>query len=110
MYGSLEKIFPDQFNRSKEYNYWEKIKRRAILVVEDTLQPDEDKAKMIDEINKWIVSQIKPKDVAKEEMLLEKNYEELCILLGKHTSQPVKRMTVFEYYTLLSLIKQKKLQ
>jgi hypothetical protein len=81
-----------------------------MLVVDDTLQPDADKHAMIEEINRWIVSQIKPKDVAKEEMLLEKNYEELCILLGKHTNQMVKRMTVFEYYTLLSLIKQKKIQ
>jgi hypothetical protein len=81
-----------------------------MLVVDDTLQPDADKHAMIEEINRWIVSQIKPKDVAKEEMLLEKNYEELCILLGKHTNQQVKQMTVFEYYTLLSLIKQKKIQ
>lgn len=103
-------MFPDQFNRSNEYNYWEKIKQRSILLVDETLQPSEEKKVQIDEINRWIVTQIKPKDVSKEEMTIEKNYEELCILLGKHTNQPVKQMTVFEYYTLLSLIKSKKIQ
>lgn len=81
-----------------------------MLVVDDTLEPDTDKHNKIEEINRWIVTQIKPKNVSKEEMMLEKNYEELCILLGKHTNKEVKRMTVFEYYTLLSLIKQKKIQ
>jgi hypothetical protein len=79
-------------------------------MVEETLHPDPQKLIEIEEINRWIVSQIKPKDVTKEEMTMEKNYEELCLLLGKHTNLPVKSMTVFEYYTLLSLIKQKKIQ
>ena len=110
MYANLESVFPEHFNRSSEYNYYSKIKQRAILLSETVLAPTDEKEKEIEEINEWIVKQIKPKAIEKEEKALEKNYEELCILLSKHTNIPVKKMTVFEYYTLLDLIKKKKIQ
>jgi hypothetical protein len=79
-------------------------------MVDAAITGDEQKEAEIEEINRWIQGQIKPRDVAREEVTVEKNYEELCLMLGKHTNQPVKKMTVFEFYTLLQLIKNKKIQ
>lgn len=74
------------------------------------LTGDHSKQSKVDEIDKWMITQIKPKNVTKDEMQMEKSYEEMCLLLSKHSTVPVKKMTVYEFYTLMSLIKQKKLQ
>jgi len=65
----------------------------------------------IKKIEKYFVSQIKPKDFttsANVELKLERDFEKLCIVLEKHTNRDVKRLTVKEFYALLSYIKEQK--
>lgn len=80
------------------------------MIGENAIEPNDERLSKIEEINKWIVTQIKPKDVTREEREMDRSYEEVCLLLARHTNKEVKRMTVFEFYTLLHLIKQKKIQ
>jgi hypothetical protein len=60
-------------------------------------------------VDEWIASQIRPKDITRSERSIEQGFEEMCLLIQKNTSAKVKEMTVIEFYTMLSLIKKKKI-
>lgn len=102
-------MFPSQFSRSEEYNYFSKLKELAILTGENAIEQNDEKQKKIDEIKRWMQAQIRPKDVSRAEIEMERSNEEMCLIIRKHANVNVKEMTVFEFYTLLDLMKNKKL-
>lgn len=76
----------------------------AQSVIDDIPRDDE-----IKRIEQYFVNQIKPKEFTGPgslELKIERDYEKLCIVLEKHTTRDVKRMTVKEFYALLSYIKE----
>lgn len=102
-------MFPAHFSRAEEYNYYSKLKEQAILKGENILNPSDEKQKKIEEIQRWLQAQIRPKDVSNAEMNMERTFEEMCIVIRKHANVNIKDMTVYEFYTLLDLMKNKKL-
>ena len=102
-------MFPAHYSRAEEYNYYAKLKEQSIAIGENTLNPNERWEQKIAEINAWLKSQIRPKDVARVEIEMERSFEEMCIVIRKHTNMNVKEMNVYEFYTLLDLMKNKKL-
>ena len=47
--------------------------------------------------------------MGKAELDMIRNFEEMCILIQKNNSVVAKDMTVMEFYSMLALIKKKKL-
>lgn len=71
------------------------------------LSGDDDHQQDIDAIDRWIKSQIRPRNLIKAETEMIKSFEELCLLIQKHGNVKAKEMTVVEFYTMLSLVKKK---
>lgn len=63
----------------------------------------------IESIDRYLKTQINPKDMGKAELDMIRNFEEMCILIQKNNSVVAKDMTVMEFYSMLALIKKKKL-
>jgi pectate lyase len=55
------------------------------------------------------VSQIRPRDISKSELEMIKNFEEMCLLIQKEGNVIAKNMTIMEFYTMMSLVKKKKI-
>lgn len=106
----INRVFPDRSNTGAENNYYEKIKKRQILIVEQIRDWDFEKNKEeIESIDRYLKTQINPKDMGKAELDMIRNFEEMCILIQKNNSVVAKDMTVMEFYSMLALIKKKKL-
>ncbi|MCK9220200.1 MAG: hypothetical protein M0P47_09150 [Bacteroidales bacterium] len=63
----------------------------------------------IEAINKWLASQVRPRDVAKAELEMIRSFEEMCLMIQKEGNVVAKNMTVMEFYTMISLVKKKKI-
>lgn len=75
----------------------------------DSVLEDKDYSEEIKKHERYFVSQIKPKEFmggASVELKIERDFEKLCIVLEKHTTRNVKKLTVREFYALLSHIKE----
>ena len=92
-----------------ETNYYEKIKQRTILIGEQIIEDDEHNKESIEEINRWLAGQIRPRDLVKAELDMIKSFEEMCVIIQKEGHGRVKDMTVMEFYTVIGLIKKKKI-
>ncbi len=90
-------------------NYYEKIKQRNILIGEQLIADDEHNKEQIDEINRWLAGQVRPRDLAKVELEMIRSFEEMCIMITKEGNVKAKEMTVIEFYTMIGLIKKKKI-
>lgn len=58
---------------------------------------------------RYFVSLLRPKEFIGQqsvELKVERDFEKLCIVLEKHTTRDVKRLTVREFYALLAYIKE----
>jgi len=80
----------------------------AQTVIDDIPRDDE-----IKKLERYFVSQIKPKEFTGSgsvELKIERDFEKLVIVMEKHTTRNVKQMTVKEFYALLNHIKETKPQ
>jgi len=80
------------------------VKRLAIAELDKIINPDIDIIDKIEKSNRFFASLINPKDFAGAgnfEIAYEKEFETNCIRLAEYTKQPVKTLTVKEYFSLL---------
>lgn len=102
----LQDLDQDIFNKS-DLIFYDKLRSKTSLELQQIL--GEDVSKGIDILDKWFTDQINPIDLKTFEANYEKEFEEICFLLSKHTNKPVKELSVVEFYTIiLHLKKQKK--
>ena len=92
------------------HNYWRQQKQRVIYQLRE-ISEGKDYSAEIDKIDASSRRTMKIKNFygnKSEEVKYEKDFEVNCIVLAQHVNQPVKTLTVKEYFNLLKYVKDKK--
>jgi len=104
----LDLFFPDIFDNSRTKEYYLKLKERALKKLEGIIE-NKDNNKDIDEIDKNIFQMFKPKKFFgkdSEEILYQKKFEEMCLMISKNLNINAKSMTVIEFYSAFEMLKK----
>lgn len=105
--NELEVYFPGDFIDSREKEVYDKLKNRALLVL-DAIVNDIDNAEQIKAIDTAMFSKYSPKiyDGSNSiEIKYDKQFESTCLLIAQKTSMDAKKMTVLQFYNALDNIK-----
>ena len=104
----LETYFPGDFVSPKEKEAYDKLKRRAFLVL-DTIINDTDNAEQIEMIDTMMLGLYTPKSFTGSESVevkYNKQFESTCLLIAQKTNMDAKKMTVLQFYSAVENIKQ----
>jgi len=95
---------------SDEKIYQAHLKKYCNAILGEIID-DVDRSEEIQRHERYFVSLLKPKDFTGQqsvELKVERDFERLSIILEKHTTREVKKLTVKEFYALISHLKEKK--
>lgn len=104
----LNTYFPEFFDSAKEKEAYDKLKQRALLVLDGIIN-DKKNTQEIAEIDDYLLSLSKPKQfigTKSTEVLYNKQFENMCILIAQKTNLNPKILTVLEFYTTLDQLKK----
>lgn len=104
----LELFFPGKFESAEIKEYFDKLKERTNLQL-DQITNKTDNSKKIKAIDDYLLMFTKPSSfVGKDsaEISFEKNFEDLCLFIKKQLNQDAKTMTVLSFYNALEYIKK----
>lgn len=109
----LELYFPSEFDSAKEKEAYSKLKSRTLLQLKELID-DNDYAKNIAEIDKFLFSLHRPKNFIgkdSDEIRYDKQFESACMMISQKTGLNAKQMTVLEFYnTLVNIQKQAEIE
>jgi len=109
----LELYFPSEFDSAKEKEAYSKLKSRTLLQLKELID-DNDYAKNIAEIDKFLFSLHRPKSFIgkdSDEIRYDKQFESACMMISQKTGLNAKQMTVLEFYnTLVNIQKQAEIE
>lgn len=103
-------LYPDVYNNAGEKVHQAHLKKHIYLLTQSVID-DIDRTDEIKKSEKYFISQLKPKEFmgdASVELKIERDFEKLCIILEKHSTREIKKLTVKEFYALLHYIKENK--
>lgn len=104
----LELYFPQEFLSSKEKEVYDKLKRRAQLILERVIG-DENNAEEIQKIDDYFFSLYKPSSFAGEEsaeIKYDKQFESICLLIAQRANLDARSMTTLQFYSVFDNIKR----
>jgi len=93
----------DIFNKS-DLIFYDKLRQKTSLELKQLL--GEDIGKGVNKLNEWFLEQIRPIKLSEFEINYDKEFEETCFLLSKHTNKDPKLLTVTEFYTIIIHLKK----
>jgi hypothetical protein len=99
----------DIFDDKNRLNYIDKLRQKTLLKLDEIL--GEDKTKEISVIEQWFLDNMKPKKLHgydSFESVYDRDFEQTCFLLSKHTNKDPKMLTVTEYFTIIAYLKNNK--
>lgn len=107
----LQLYFPRLFDDATLKEYYDKLKRRTIIVLKTVIEgkATEADAKEIDDITTALITYFNPQTFSgynSVEIRHDKQFENMCLLLSKHLHVDPKRFTVLEYYNAFEYIKE----
>ena len=109
----LELYFPSEFDSAKEKEAYSKLKSRTLLQLKELID-DNDYAKNIAEIDKFLFSLHRPKSFIgkdSDEIRYDKQFESACMMISQKSGLNAKQMTVLDFYnTLVNIQKQAELE
>lgn len=106
--AELEVYFPEDFINSKEKEAYDRLKRRALLVLESVTK-EIDNTSEIDLIDNYLFNLHKPKSFIGGESIeikYDKEFETMCLLISQKTNMNGRGMTTLQFYSALGNIKQ----
>lgn len=106
--NELETYFPADFSNAKEKEIYDKLKQRAIIVLQGIIE-DKDTTDRVAEIDSYLFGLYKPKlffGTESVEVKYEKQFETTCMVISQKTGMTAKKMTVLEFYNTLSNIEK----
>lgn len=109
IYEDLETFFPAHFSNPLSQSYWRQQKQKIVAQLKSIID-GVDRSEEIEKIDKLTSNQIKVKDFMgneSEEVKYDKQFEQNCIILAPYTNQPVKTLTVKEYFNLIKFVNDK---
>ena len=104
----LELYFPNSFTSGAEKDFYDKIKRRAMLLLDYIINNNEH-AEALEEIDNFILSSMKPKSFSGKESVeikYDKQYEDMCLLISQKLNISPYNMTVLQFYNAIDNIKK----
>ena len=104
----LELYFPQEFLSSKEKEVYDKLKRRAQLILERVIG-NENNAEEIQKIDDYFFSLYKPNSFAGEEsaeIKYDKQFESICLLIAQRANLDARSMTTLQFYSVFDNIKR----
>lgn len=106
--SELELYFPSIFSSSMEKEAYDLVRRKAVFLL-DSIIEETDKTESIDAIDTELFGYIKPKvfnGPKSAELAYIKDFEQACAIITKFLSIDPKKLTVFEFYNSLEIIKK----
>lgn len=104
----LEMYFPGEFVNSKEKDAYDKLKQRALFVL-DYIINGTDNSEQIEAIDTIMFNMHSPKPYIGSESVeikYDKQFESTCLLIAQKTNTDAKKMTVLQFYNAVDNIKQ----
>lgn len=106
--SELELYFPSIFSNSMEKEAYDLVRRKAMFIL-DSIIKDENETDSIEAIDAELFSYIKPKIFSgnkSAELVYIKEFEQACAIIAKFLKIEPKKLTVFEFYNSLEIIKK----
>lgn len=103
IYDELETFYPDIFTNVLSVAFWGRVKARTMKILQGIAE-GKDTEKEIEKIDRSFTTFIRPKKLTgkyTDEIRYEHSFEQNCIVLSKFINQPVKTLTVKEYFALI---------
>jgi len=106
----LTLYFPDVFDDASEKEYYDIMKRRSQTMLDAVINGEtEERTKEIERLTDALVCFTKPrtftgKDSA--EIAYDRQFDEMCIVIGQQLNTDAKKYTVSEYYSAYQYIKR----
>lgn len=104
----LELYFPGRFNDVHVKEYYDKLKERTLLMLDELINEKSNKFK-IERIDDFLLELSKPQLFSGKEsaeIKYDKQFNEMCIFLTEQLSVDVKKMSVLEFYNSFEYIKK----
>lgn len=106
----LQMYFPRLFDDATVKEYFDELKRRAMLMLDSIIEGDtEDKRIKIDEITTLLLTYNKPQSFNGSdnmEIKYDKQFENMCLVIAQNLHVDAKKYTVLEYYNAFEYIKE----
>ena len=97
----MEHYFPAQFKTPSSLRGWINYKERLLKELDVLLDPTDENKKALEDVNQRLINMIKTSNLADDELRYDKDFEKNCIVLSKFSNEPVERVSVRRYFTLL---------
>ena len=109
VHEELNEYFPEFFEKGRFQEITSKEKKKILLEIEEVLQK-KNNSKLIKNIENHILgmTEILNLDGFGDDKQHGKDFEQLCAYLQKESMRNVKEMTVFEFYSLMTNVYDKK--
>ena len=106
----LTTYFPEEFDSASEKEYYDIMKRRTQAMLEAIVEGEtEERRQVIDKLTDELVCFTKPRSFAGKdstEVVYDKQYEDMCLMLGQQLNADVKKYTVMEFYNAYGYVKK----
>lgn len=104
----VELYFPENFDSVREKEAYDNVKRRTLLVLQGIIH-DKDNSKEIEALDEKRFDKYRPgvftgPDSA--EIVQDKQFEDICLLVSQKLNREAKRMTVLEFYNAINFIRR----
>lgn len=108
--GELQVYFPHLFDSAPVKEYYDKLKRRTLLMIKKlTNELSETEEKELESLTTDLVLFSDPQEFSGPESLeiqQDKQFENACLVISQSTHTDPKKFTVLEYYNALFFIKE----
>lgn len=110
--GELMLYFPKLYEDSDAKEFYEKVRRRTLLVLQNIVAgvPVPDGTKDVDEITSELITYTRPQIFSGSdsiEIKFDRQFENLCLMLSGQLHVQPKQYTVMEFYNAFEFLKEK---
>jgi hypothetical protein len=106
----LTVYFPSIFDDSRSKEYYDKMKERAIAMLDEIIKGrTEEREARIERLTDELVTFMKPRTftgMGSVEIEYDRQFEDMCLLISQNLHTDPKRMTVLEYYNAYQYIER----
>lgn len=103
----VEVYFPAMVDTATGKEYYTRLKKRSLLILDDIINRTKSHATEIDRLTATMITSSKPLSFSGDnnaELKHDTNFEQTCITISKELHTNAKHMTVIEYYNALDYL------
>lgn len=110
--GELSLYFPKLFEDSTVKEYFDKIRKRTLLVLKNIVNgvAIPDGTKDVEQVTSELITYSNPQrftGAENAEIMFDRQYENLCVMLSHHLNVNPKQYTVLEFYNAFEFLKER---